>query len=304
MFRHFYNESIRKIVVAFGSIFNDIEIEHTNSGGTKEYIRVPLSYGPKEKFLRRIEEQSSISNATRVMITLPRLGFDITEISYDGQRKRNTMMRRVTNLSGATGGAMSYNYAEVPYNFNFSLYSFTRDMNDALQITEQILPYFTPEFVVTINFNDINKKVDIPIILNSVSIEEEFEGDFETRRNITSQYDFTVKSYVFGPIRTSNVILNTETTFFDFTSDDEKYLRSGPTGALSRVDIGVSGPSYSSQPTGGTFTDYTTFKTVYSRGASGVGPTGETQGHWQFTQDYIDTYGNTYASATFNPPNP
>ena len=108
MFRHFYNESIRKIVVAFGSLFNDIEIEQTNSGGTKEYVRVPLSYGPKEKFLRRIEEQSSISNSTRVMITLPRLGFDITEISYDGQRKRNTMNKRVTNLPGATGGLMRY----------------------------------------------------------------------------------------------------------------------------------------------------------------------------------------------------
>ena len=304
MFRHFYNESIRKLVVAFGSLFNDIEIEHINSGGTKEYIRIPLSYGPKEKFLRRIEEQSSISNSTRVMITLPRLGFDITEVSYDGARKRNTMNKRVTNLPGATGGLMSYNYAEVPYNFNFSLYGFTRDMNDALQIVEQILPYFTPEFVVTINFNDINKKVDVPIILNNISIDEEFEGDFETRRNITTQLDFTVKSYVFGPIRKSNVILNTETTFFDFTSDDEKYLRSGPTGALSRVDVGISGPSYSSQPTGGTFTDYITFTTTYSRGASGIGPTGESQGHWQFTQDYIDTYGNTYASATFNPPNP
>lgn len=303
MFRHFYNESIRKIVVGFGSLFNDIELEHTNSGGTKEYIRVPLSYGPKEKFLRRIEEASSISDSTRLMITLPRLGFDITDISYDPSRKRNTMNRRRTNLSGSTGGAMSYNYAEVPYNFNFSLYGFTRNMNDALQITEQILPYFTPEFVVTINFNDINKKVDIPIILNNVSIEEEFEGDFESRRNITTQYDFTVKSYVYGPIRTTGIILNTELTFFELT-DDNNYLKSGPTGALSRVDVGISGPSYSSQPTGGTYTDYITYKTVYSRGASGMGPTGATHGHWQFTQDYIDTYGNTYASATFNPPNP
>ena len=303
MFTQFYNESIRKIVVAFGSLFNDIELEHINSNGTKEFIRVPLSYGPKEKFLRRIEELSSISNSTRIMITLPRLGFDITDISYDASRKRNTMQQRMINLPGASGGAMSYNYAEVPYNFNFSLYGFTRNMNDALQITEQILPYFTPEFIVTVNFNDINKRVDIPIILNNVSIEEEFEGDFETRRNITTQYDFTLKSYVYGPIRRSNVILNTELTFFDFTDDDEKPFRSGPSGALSRIDVGVSGTSYSSQPTGGTFTDYTTYQNLYSRGASGFGPTGATHGHWQFTQDYIDTYGNTYPSATFNPPN-
>ena len=135
-------------------------------------------------------------------------------------------------------------------------------------------------------------------------LSEALEVDFETRRNITTQYDFTVKSYVFGPIKTTGIVLHTETTLFDFTDDDEKPFRSGPTGALSRVDVGVSGPSYSSQPTGGTFTDYITFKNVYSRGASGIGPTGETQGHWQFTQDYIDTYGNTYPSATFNPPNP
>jgi|10_taG_2_1085330.scaffolds.fasta_scaffold03524_5 hypothetical protein len=302
MFRPFYNESIRKLVVAFGSLFNDIRLEHTNSGGTKQFIRVPLSYGPKEKFLRRIEESSSISDTTKVMITLPRMGFEITTIAYDPARKRNTMNRRRTNLSGATGGAMSYNYAEVPYNFDFSLYGFVRNMNDALQIIEQVLPYFTPEFTVTMNFNDINKKVDIPIILNSVNIEEDYEGEFDIRRNITTQLDFTVKSYVYGPIRKGGVILKTETTFFDFTTDDEKYLRSGPTGALSRVDVGVSGPSYGSALTGGTFTDYTTFANIYTRGASAIGPTGSTYGAWQWTQDYIDTYGNTYPSATYNPP--
>jgi len=300
MFRPFYNESIRKLVVAFGSLFNDIRLEHTDSGSTKQFIRVPLSYGAKEKFIRRIEEQSSISGTTKVMITLPRLGFDITNISYDPMRKRNTLTRRRTNLSGATGGAISYNYAEVPYNFDFSLYGFTRTMNDALQITEQILPYFTPEFTVTVNFNDVNKRVDIPIILNNVSLEEEFEGDFETRRNITTQYDFTAKSYVFGPIRKTGVILHTETTFFDLV--DDNYLRSGPTGALSRIDVGVSGPSYSSELTGGTFTDYITYKNLYSRGASGFGPTGSTQGAHQWTRGYIDTYGNTYPSATYNPP--
>jgi hypothetical protein len=210
------------------------------------------------------------------------------------------MERRRTNRPGASGGLMSYNYAEVPYNFNFSLYGFTRNMNDALQMTEQILPYFTPEFNVTINFTEVNKKVDIPIILNNVAIEEEFEGDFDTRRNITTQYDFTMKSYVYGPVRTSNVILKTETTLFQLT-DDDNYLKSGPTGALSRTDVGVSGASYSDG--GGTLTDYTTYTNLYSRGASGFGPTGATQGHWQFTQDYIDTYGNTYPSATFNPPN-
>ena len=301
MFRPFYNESIRKLVVAFGSLFNDIRLEHTDSGGTKQFIRVPLSYGPKEKFIRRIEELSSISDATKVAITLPRLGFNITNIAYDPTRKRNTLTKRRTNLSGATGGHMSYNYSEVPYNFDFSLYGFVRNMNDALQITEQILPYFTPEFTVTINFNDINRKVDIPIVLNNVSMEEEYEGDFDTRRNITTQYDFSVKSYVFGPIRQTAAILYTETTFFELV--DDNYLISGPTGAMSRIDVGVSGSSYGTVSTGGTFTDHTVFTNIYTRGASGMGPTGSTGGAWQWTQGYIDSYGNTYPSATYNPPN-
>jgi len=294
MFRHFYNESIRRLVVAFGSLFNDIQLESTNSAGQKEYIRVPLSYGPKEKFLRRIEESSSISDSTKVQITLPRLGFDITDISYDPARKRNTLERRRTNLSGSTGGLSSYSYAEVPYNFNFSLYGFVKDMTDALQLTEQILPYFTPEFNVTINFNDINKKVDVPFILNNVSIEEEFEGDFESRRNITTQYDFTAKSYVFGEIKKKEPILYTETTFFNLVG--ENYLTSGPSGAISRVDVGVSGASVDGGYTGFTMSNYQSYTNIYTFGPSGSTMSG---------QRYIDRFGNTYGSgSTYNPPNP
>jgi len=294
MFGYFYNESIRKLVVAFGSLFNDIRIQSVNSAGQTEEIRIPLSYGPKEKFIRRIEEQSSISNSTKVLITLPRFGFDITNIAYDPTRKRNTLQKRRTTLSGSTGGSLSYSYSEVPYNFEFSLYGFVRNMNDALQITEQILPYFTPEFNVTVNFNDINKSVDIPIVLNNITIEEDYEGDFESRRSILTQFDFTVKSYVFGEIKKSNTILYTETTVFELDRLTENYLRSGPTGALSRVDVGVSGASFdTSDATGFTFSDYTTYSNIYTRGPSGS----------TFADTYIDTYGNTYAGATVNPPN-
>jgi hypothetical protein len=294
MFGHFYNESIRKLVVAFGSMFNDIRIESVNSAGQTEETRLPLSYGPKEKYMRRIEEQSSISNSGKVLITLPRLGFNITNMTYDSTRKRNTLQKRRTTPSGASGGIMSYAYSEVPYNFEFSLYGFVRNMNDALQISEQILPYFTPEFNVTMNFNDLNKTVDIPIVLNSVSMEEDYEGDFETRRSIITQFDFTVKSYVFGKIRKSAPILYTETTVFELDRLTENYLRSGPTGAMSRVDVGVSGASFgTASATGFTFSDYTTYSNLYT-----IGPSGST-----FADTYIDTYGNTYAGATVNPPN-
>ena len=290
MFRSYYNESIRKLVVAFGSLFNNIQIKNTNSSGTEEIIRVPLSYGPKEKFLRRIEEASSITNSTKVQITLPRLGFNITNIQYDPQRKRNSLSRTYHYPTGATAGFPSYSYAEVPYSFDFSLYGFTRTMTDALQITEQILPYFTPEFVVSINFDNVNDAVDIPSVLNNVIMEEDYEGDFDNRRSITTQYDFSVKSYVYGETKKANTILYTESTFFEMVEDN--YLRSGPTGAMSRVDVGVSGASASGSVTAGNFVSYTN---IYSRGPSGSGMTSG--------QRYIDTYGNTYEGATFNDPN-
>ena len=293
MFRPYYNESVRKLIVAFGSLFNNIRIENTDSGSNTNYIRVPLSYGPKEKFIRRIEESSSISGSTKVQITLPRLGFNITDIVYDPSRKRNTLGKRYYYETGATGGHPSYSYSEVPYNFNISLYSFTRTMTDSLQIMEQILPYFTPEFNVTVRFSDLNPSVDIPIILTGVNLEEEYEGDFDTRRNLTAQYDFTVKSSVFGEVKQKNTILYTETTFFELVGDN--YKLSGPTGALSRVDVGVSGPSFGSG--GFTSNNFTTYTNIYSRGPSG-GSTGNTGGRYS-----IDTYGNTYAGASYNPPN-
>ena len=293
MFRPFYNESIRKLIVAFGSLFNNIRIPSTNSSGVEQFIKVPLSYGPKEKFIRRIEEDSSIGNNSKVQMTLPRLGFNITDMSYDGARKRNTLQKRFYVETGSTGGHPAYEFAEVPYNFNVSLYGFTRSMTDALQITEQILPYFTPEFNVTVNFDkDVHPKVDIPIILNNVTMEEEYEGDLDERRRITTQYDFNVKSYVFGERKRSNVILYTESTFFELVGDN--YLNAGPTGAISRVDVGVSGPS---SGTGGfSASNFITYTNTYSVGPSGSGFTSGTR--------YIDFEGNTYEGATFNPPNP
>ena len=293
MFRPFYNESIRKLIVAFGSLFNNIRISSTNSSGVEQFIKVPLYNGPKEKFIRRIEEDSSIGNNSKVQMTLPRLGFNITDMSYDGARKRNTLQKRFYVETGSTGGHPAYEFAEVPYNFNVSLYGFTRSMTDALQITEQILPYFTPEFNVTVNFDkDVHPKVDIPIILNNVTMEEEYEGDLDERRRITTQYDFNVKSYVFGERKRSNVILYTESTFFELVGDN--YLNAGPTGAISRVDVGVSGPS---SGTGGfSASNFITYTNTYSVGPSGSGFTSGTR--------YIDFEGNTYEGATFNPPNP
>jgi len=218
MFTQFYNESLRKLVIGFGSLFNDIRIVRKNADGTtKETIRVPLSYGPKEKFIRRIQESSSISNTSKVQITLPRIGFEITGFSYDNSRKTNKLRRRKITTDGLSA---SWNYNEVPYLVTFGLYTFTRNQDDNLQIIEQILPYFNPEFVISYNMNDINKKVDVPIILNGVSNVEDYEGDFDTRRSITTSFDFTTKTYIYGPAKTGKIILQSE---IDIFGSEEKF---------------------------------------------------------------------------------
>jgi hypothetical protein len=238
MFTQFYNESIRKTVIGFGSIFNDIRIARKNADGTtKETIRVPLSYGPKEKFIRRIQEDSSISSNTHTQITLPRLGFDITGFAYDPSRRGNKL--RTTTATSTDGLEEKWNYAEVPYNISFGLYSFTRNQDDNLQIVEQILPYFSPEFIVTFKINDVNTKVDVPIILNSVNMTEEYEGAFDTRRNITTTFEFTAKTYVYGPEKTNKIILQSQIdihgvdTAFDGLVDDAHDLRIGITGGFT-----------------------------------------------------------------------
>jgi len=212
MFTQFYNEALRKLVIGFGSLFNDIRVVRKNEDGTtKENIRIPLSYGPKEKFIRRISEMSSITSTTRTEIILPRMGFDITGMVYDSARKGNKL--RVTR-NVTSDSASSWNYSEVPYNINFGLYSFTRNQDENLQVIEQILPYFSPEFIVTFKLNSINDKIDIPIILNGVSTVEDYEGDFDTRRSIITTFDFVAKSYVFGPSRTGKVITQAQVDFF------------------------------------------------------------------------------------------
>jgi len=211
MFTQFYNEAIRKLVIGFGSLFNDIRIVKTNPDGVDETIRVPLSYGPKEKFLRRIEESSSISNTSKVQITLPRIGFDITGFAYDSGRKTNKLRKR--KVEAGDGLGYSYNYNEVPYLISFGLYVFTRNQNDNLQIIEQILPYFSPEFVVSFNMNSVNKKVDVPIVLNGVSTVDEYEGDLVTRRAIVYTLGFGTRIRYYRGVGKSKQILETEVDF-------------------------------------------------------------------------------------------
>jgi len=228
----YYNESIRKIVIAFGSLFESVYvIRYEEDGSVKERIRVPLSYGNKEKFIWRLTQESSLSKNSRVQIVLPKLGFEIGNMLYDPSRKINRVIERADIVNGVYKSV----FAEVPYIINFSLYAFTRNMTDMLQIIEQIVPYFAPDYTVTIKMNDLHQTVDIPFVLNNVVINENYEGDFETRRALISTFDFSAKTYIYPNVcgSTGGIIERVDVNFYEGEDSISN--------SLYRGDIGYTG---------------------------------------------------------------
>lgn len=196
MFQYFYNETLRKITLAFGGLFDEIFISKPTSGGLIEKIRVPITYSGKEKFIRRLTEASSISSNVKFETLLPKLAFEMGTLQYDPTRK-------VNKLNKKSKYGVGNEYSEVPYNVQFNLFVFTRNVDENLQIIEQILPYFSPEFIITLKMNNIDTNVDVPIVLNNVSFTDSTEGDMMSRRVIISSLSFTAKAHVFGKIQTS-----------------------------------------------------------------------------------------------------
>ena len=170
MFGYFYNESMRKMTVAFGQIFNNIQIKRKDSAGAiVQSIRVPLAYAPKEKFLVRLDQQPNLDER-EMAITLPRMGFEISDIAYDGSRKLTKVQKFKSVKTGADGKVMNYNYMPVPYNISYNLFCLTATAEGGLQIIEQILPYFQPDYTVTVNvIPEMGIKRDIPIVLNNIN---------------------------------------------------------------------------------------------------------------------------------------
>jgi len=193
---YFYHQTSRKMVVAFGSLFNNIEVRRTDSSdAVTEVIKIPLSYGPKDKMLIRISQDPNLN--PKVALTVPRMGFELTAMSYDGARKLNTMGRNVKK--GTTGLKKQFN--PVPYNWDFSLYVFVKNAEDGTQILEQILPFFTPDFTVTMTLiSGMTVKMDIPLVLNSVTSEDSYEGDFATRRSIIWTLSFIMKGFLYPSV--------------------------------------------------------------------------------------------------------
>ena len=201
----FYHETIRRVVVSFGSLFNDINlVRKDNAGIIQQTMKVPLAYGPRQKFLVRLSEDADLNK--QVAVTLPRIGLEISGIGYDPARKLNRVQKFKKVKTGTTNQLESQ-FMPVPYNINFSLYILAKNSDDALQIVEQILPYFQPDYTITMKDNpDMGTSKDIPVILNSVSYEDDYTGDFTNRRAITYTLDFTCKFYLYGPVTSSNVI--------------------------------------------------------------------------------------------------
>lgn len=225
MFTQFYHGLIRKTVISFGTMFNNIYIKRNDTQGRVQKIKVPLVYSPKEIFMNKLALSFANLENQATQITLPRMSFSIVNIQYDGDRKKNSINKRYKEtVTTNEDMQFSYHYSNVPYNIDFNLSCYVRNSDDGLQIVEQILPYFTPEFTVTIKpgvLSDSYEKLDIPIVLTAVTTQEKAEGSIalEKTRLITWDLSFTAKMMIYGPVKTSPLIQNVEANIFKLEDD-------------------------------------------------------------------------------------
>ena len=245
--KNYYNEGIRKLTIAFGQLFNNIIIENTSStGAVTKRMRVPLAYAPKEKFLVRLEQQANLQDDREFAITLPRLGFEITGLAYDATRKLTKMQKTVRVKSNEEGKKLNFNYTPVPYNISFSLYSFTATAENGLQIVEQILPFFQPDYTVSIKvIPEMNLVRDVPIILNSVNYEDSYNGEFTQRRAVIYTLNFTAKTYIYGPMSNQGIIKTVQSdlgsdTDTPLTREERIVVVPNPTSADADDDFGFT----------------------------------------------------------------
>ena len=213
MFGHtFYHEAIRKYIIMFGNMFNDIYISRKNNAGTRiQTIKVPIAYGPREKWLARLRGDPNLDR--EVAVQLPRLSFEITNMAYAPNRTLNRMQKNVAISDG--NNTLRQQYVPVPYDLSVSLYGMFAGNEDAVQVVEQILPFFRPEWTNSVKLvPSMGQYYDVPTVLNDMSIEDSYDADFQTRRAIIYTFNFTVKGLLFGPVTKQGVIRR---TLVDFT---------------------------------------------------------------------------------------
>ena len=203
--QQFYHESIRKVIIAFGTMFNNVQlVRKDNDGNITQTMKVPLAYGPRQKWLVRLNEDADLSKA--VAVTLPRIGFEIQNLSYDPGRKLNRVQKYKKVKASSKTEKLDTQFMPVPYNLSVQLYVMAKQSDDALQIVEQILPYFQPDYTITVADLGGGTKRDVPVVLNSITYEDNYEGEFEQRRALIYTLAFTAKFYLYGPVSSSKVI--------------------------------------------------------------------------------------------------
>ena len=201
----YYHGILRKYVMAFGNLFNDIIVQRLNTSGVKvQSIAVPIAYGPKEKFLVRLKQDPNLDSKTA--ITLPRIGFEISSYQYAGDRKLSSTIKNI-NILNTDKARLKSQYVPVPYDITFALSIFVKNAVDGCQIVEQILPYFRPEFTTNVRLiPEMDIVVDTPVVLQDITVEDAYEGDFDTRRALVYNLNFIVKGLLFGPVSTTGTI--------------------------------------------------------------------------------------------------
>lgn len=215
----FYFSTLRKYVTLFGTLFNNLYVVRTNKeGDVSDYIRVPITYSPKEKMLARLNADPDIDRQTATL-PLPLMAFEMTNIEYDPNRKLNTV-NRLAKKNVDDANVLKYQYSPVAYNIGFRLYVYVKNAEDGTKIIEQILPYFTPDWTTTVNLiPEMDVKMDIPVILERVSQEDSYDGSFDKRRALIWTLDFTLKGYIYGPVKSSKVIKYTNTVSYIAKTD-------------------------------------------------------------------------------------
>jgi len=219
---HFYHSKTKKAVALFGRLFNNIYVVRQNSTGEViSQLRVPLAYAPRQKYLERIRENPDLVNDTQVAIKLPRMSFEIVSLTYDAQRQLAKVGNFTTNSSTGEVNKRQKFFNPVPYSINFQLNAYAKSQDDALQIVEQILPTFNPQYALTIKpfaaeYPDF--KEDVQIIIQGVSFSDDFEGAMEQRRTIIYSLDFEMKISYHGPIADTGIIRDARAKIFDINA--------------------------------------------------------------------------------------
>jgi len=208
----FYFQSIRKYTVLFGSLFDDIRIIRNDSSGSMvDLIKVPITYGPRDKMLARVEQDPNISRQTAIQ--LPIMSFEMIGMEYDGARKLPATNRM--NVPSSITNVFNSQYTPVPYNIGYALHVYVKNAEDGLKIIEQILPYFTPDYTLKVNLiPETNIIIDVPIVLDKVELDDKYEGSFKERRALIWTLTFTLKANIYGPVANTGVILFADTNFY------------------------------------------------------------------------------------------